>query len=684
MMCSIIRCGIGLIAAAVIALPVAAEEATAMKVVQVPAHELFRAATMTEVDAAFDSSLAAHPRLLLTDEKMAEVRKKIARDSRWSELFEELRKVGDSLSERSVLERKLEGKRLLDVSRDGLHRIFTWAFLYRYTHEQKYADRAEREMLAIADFSDWNPSHFLDTAEMTTAMAIGYDSFYSVLSDESKSKIRTAILEKGIGPSLERSHQHWFRNTANWNQVCHAGMLYGALAIAEEDPQFAREVTLRSVNGITWSMSAYEPDGNYTEGPGYWGYGTSFNILLIAGLQTAIGTDFGRGDANGFLKSIDYYEHAFGTTGLVYNYPDCGGGRIFEPTVFWFVEKFNDPSKAWNEAKMLFDIQFSQIAQSRGPNGNISMSRMVGHRLIPCAFLWGAIGVEDSGYDGRVVALPDPPKELGFVGIGDGRNPVAMFRTCWGARWGVGGAYLGIKAGSPSAPHGHMDVGSFVYDRGLVRWAAELGPESYHEIESRGMNLWSTAQNSDRWRLYRYNNFSHNTLTINGAKQIAAARCSFARTQIASGDIDEEGWANASGPSSAVMDLTPMYQEEIGSIVRTATLLPNGDLTILDEIQSLPEKSATVEWRMVTPASVEIAEDGRSAILRQSDPLRGKGEDDKILTLALRTECEWPVAISTAEAKGPEEFDSRNSGWVITVKIEVPAGETAHLKVCLE
>ena len=30
-------------------------------------------------------------------------------------------------------------------------------------------------MLTAARFEDWNPSHFLDVAEMTFALAIGYD-----------------------------------------------------------------------------------------------------------------------------------------------------------------------------------------------------------------------------------------------------------------------------------------------------------------------------------------------------------------------------------------------------------------------------------------------------------------------------------------------------------------------------
>ena len=36
-------------------------------------------------------------------------------------------------------------------------------------------ERLEEEMLAAAGFSDWNPGSFLDVAEMTTALAIGYD-----------------------------------------------------------------------------------------------------------------------------------------------------------------------------------------------------------------------------------------------------------------------------------------------------------------------------------------------------------------------------------------------------------------------------------------------------------------------------------------------------------------------------
>ncbi|MDO4557984.1 MAG: heparinase II/III family protein [Planctomycetia bacterium] len=682
-------------------------EPTIPEVVQVPAHQSFMEVSVDAVNEAF-ANLSPHPRLLLTEEELAGVREKIGEDSRWRDYYEALRRESDLLIAKPSVERRLTGRRLLSVSREALRRIFAWSFLYRYTGESTYARRVEQELLAIAAFSDWNPSHFLDTAEMTMAVAIGYDACSDALSASSKETIRKAILEKGIAPSLKKSHQHWFRNTANWNQVCHAGMGYGALALAEEEPELARAIVRRSANGITWSMSAYEPDGNYTEGPGYWGYGTSFNLMWLAGLRSSLGTDFGRGGSNGLVRTIDYYEHVFGTTGLAYNYPDSGGGRIFEPTVFWFVDQTGDPSKAWNEAKWMYENQWSGIAQSRRPDAP-SFGSMVGHRLAPCALLWGDNGTMRAEHEGRLIGLPPAPQSLGFVGIGDGRTPVAFFRTSWED---ASAAYLGIKAGTPSAPHGHMDIGSFVYDADGVRWAAELGPENYHKIESLGMGLWSAAQDSDRWKLFRYSNFSHNTLTINGRKQLISGRCGFLSTHVASGerrrysDPSRTGESRVTEPtevreilvakedSSAVIDMTPVYRDEVESAIRTAVLSPDGTLTIRDSLRSLPEKEAVVEWRFLTPATVTPVPGGDSGegvhpekdaevlVLRQPGRIGGKGGDSGEVQRTLRYTCPYPVTHRIESADGPETFDAKNPGYqLLILTVRIPAGSETELKV---
>lgn len=51
----------------------------------------------------------------------------------------------------------------------------------------------------------------------------------------------------------------------------------------------------------------YNPDGNYPEGYGYWGYGTAFECIMLAAMESCTGTDNGlsastvsKRPANGF------------------------------------------------------------------------------------------------------------------------------------------------------------------------------------------------------------------------------------------------------------------------------------------------------------------------------------------------------------------------------------------------
>src|SRR5258708_16624217 len=80
------------------------------------------------------------------------------------------------------VERIQIGRRLLDKSREALRRLFFLSYAYRTNGGLKYLQRAEKEMLPIAPFSDCNPPHFLDVAEMTVPTSIGYHSLYNKLS----------------------------------------------------------------------------------------------------------------------------------------------------------------------------------------------------------------------------------------------------------------------------------------------------------------------------------------------------------------------------------------------------------------------------------------------------------------------------------------------------------------------
>ena len=79
---------------------------------------------------------------------------------------------------------------------------------------------------------------------------------------------------------------------------------------------------------------------------------------------------------------------------------------------------------------------------------------------------------------------------------------------------------MGFKGGSPGTNHAHMDVGSFVVDMQGVRWAVDLGGQGYHGLESRGVDLWNRGQDSERWTVFRLNNFGHKH--AGGGRPIAA------------------------------------------------------------------------------------------------------------------------------------------------------------------
>ena len=124
---------------------------------------------------------------------MEAVRQKIATDQ---PLFLMHSVIEDRTNECIPLEpikRIMVGKRLLGRCRAVLERVSMCSYMYLLSGDEMYARRAEKEMLAAANFTDWNPKHFLDVGEMPTALAIGYDWLYDWLSPESRRQQKVVV-----------------------------------------------------------------------------------------------------------------------------------------------------------------------------------------------------------------------------------------------------------------------------------------------------------------------------------------------------------------------------------------------------------------------------------------------------------------------------------------------------------
>ncbi len=520
----------------------------------------------------------------------------------------------DALLKTSPITRTLEGRRLLGESRRCVKRLLTLSMAFHLSGNRQYVERAEQEMLAVAAFTDWNPSHFLDVAEMTFAMAVGYDWMFHALSQESRDTIRTAIVQKGVTLPFTSRHKGWVRTTNNWGQVCHGGLTAGALAVLEDEPELAAKTVHNALHNVRYSMNAYAPNGSYPEGPGYWVYGTSYNVLLLAVLESALGSDFGLTKAPGFSTTGQFPALATGPSGRYFNYADGGSGRSAGPTLFWFAKRFDRSDWLLGEQELLQNT-------ISGINDRNAVSR--GSRLLPLALLW-----INSSKEEREIRMP-------LHWASEGEVPVTIHRSSW---TDPNATYVGFKGGSPSANHGQMDIGSFVLDADSVRWGIDLGAEGYHGIESRGMNLWNSRQNSDRWTIFRQQNAGHNTLVIDGQLQRAAGHGSF----VAFSD-------NATFPHS-VLDMSPVYEGQAESVRRGVAMLPSGEVLIQDQLTGL-QPGVTVRWGMITPATLE--ESGQRSIqLKQ-------GKTTLSLQLVAPATATWKE-IDTATPRN--EWDSPNRG----------------------
>lgn len=493
------------------------------------------------------ATLPPHPRLLATAQDWQSLAERQRRDPDLARFVTAIlaRARGDLA--KPAVERHLEGRRLLGVSREFLRRCLFWAFAWRLTGERVFVDRAQREMLAVASFADWNPAHFLDVAEMTAGLAIAYDWLYTELSPAVRMTLRHALIDKGIA---QARHGHkTFKATHNWGQVCIGGMVLGSLAVAEDAPELTADLLAAAQRDTTIALAAYQPDGIYPEGPGYWVYGTSYEVVLIAALRSALGTDWELMSASGLSESALFYAQSIGPTGRYFNFADCGEEDALPVALVYLARERRQPA--------LLATQRERIRRNKG----------LTERFAPLSALWWP----DTA-DGR-----SPP--LAYAG--QGIQPLAIWRTAWDDTQAL---WFGIKAGGAHCNHGHMDAGSFVLDWGGVRWAKDLGMQDYHSLESRGIDLWNMKPGSPRWQVFRLGSDAHNTLTLDGLPHSATGMATLTMAE----------------PRTARIDLSPV----LGVPAHRTARFADDAVTLDDALDAEPGRQ--VRWAMCTEAEIQI------------------------------------------------------------------------------
>ena len=491
---------------------------------------------------------------------------------------------------------------ILDVAREVKMRLKAFSYAYRMSNDPQWSQRAWTELENAATFGNstgrWNPTHFLDVAELTAAFGIAYDWLHDALTQDQRNTVLNAILENGLRPGLEAINggdNGWWRNagtTGNWNCVCNGGLTVGALAVVGDDTSGVAQQILNNVVDNANENCANGPssDGTWLETANYWYFGTTGHAEMASALLTATGSHYGLLDSNpDFVKTGLYHMHAYGPT-TVFDYGDHGPNKFSSTanSMFLYATELQQPAYA------LFQRDRADAAE-------------------PWSMFW---------YDPTVSGAywNDMPLDHYFDASTD---QWAAMRSSW---TDANALYVAIKAGSNQGhqTHNDLDVGDFVLDAMGTRWAGELGSADYN---SRGY-FTGSGQDADRWKYYRKMTEGQNTLVVGRANQLADNTVGTVKYESSGTKQGGSTVLDVPGDSTAywVADMTGSYNQ--ATSVRRGIRLLNARRQVLlrDEFST----SADVEWRMHTNATISVSSttatltlDGKTMLITVPNPPAG-------------------------------------------------------------
>ncbi len=469
--------------------------------------------------------------------------------------------------------------------------IQDFSFLYKITNDSKYAERAKKELLNICDYPNWNENHLLDTADLARGAAIGYDWLYDYLTDSEKEIVKNAIIEKALKKELELSQKYrWFDDSeSNWGIVCNSGFIFAALTIADESNfNITLPIVNNSLKNISKSLSLLYEDGSSIEGPTYWRYATSSLMYVNTVVKNLLDIKEPFSEIVDYSGMEDYLLYSYSNNGY-FNYSDSENAVFINGELGLWLGKINNSSKAVKYARTIWNKE------------NYSS---------PFNLIWYIPELDTECEEWDLDKYFDKKQVVFMKSEFDSNNMT----------------YVGFKGGVTGEAHGDLDIGTFVYDILGVRWAIDLGIETYTSDSVFNRDMFGV-----RWKYYRKKAEGHNTLVIGDSM--------FSDQVVGSKSNMKEVNLNIEEPY-VILDMTPAYKDKAANIERKLQLINNRKNLVIEDNFTL-KQCEEVSWQMHTKSEIEIISDTK-AILRQ---------DGKEIIAMLYSDCGAKFSVEEAKSK---------------------------------
>ncbi|KAL3465898.1 hypothetical protein BJX64DRAFT_285177 [Aspergillus heterothallicus] len=527
---------------------------------------IFVSLTIAAVDFA---TLPPHPRLLFTDDRAQYVLSTNTTDSYYGDILSHL-----ATTAQTAVQTPVSLSSASSWSSTIRMNVGAIAGMYRLTKDPTYSDWVIDTLLLLAALPDWDPSNFLNTADITMTASLGYDWVYEVLTDAQRSTIETAISDKAFAPAMNSSINSWSQHTNNWAQVTHGCLIIGTLAVGDVNSTLASEMMSFSLPKLKTSLEQYAPDGGYIEGYSYGAYAGIFLGLMMGAMDTALGDDLGISSLEGMDGLGAWLTYGLGQTGA-FSWAD-GAWTLSNANTLWSVgywaTRFNKPE--WLQA-MLSTFTTTQSATFQ-------------------AFLFYNSSLNSPSI------LPTIPRYAQFAGVAG-----MTYRTSWTNHTAGAGWFVGFMGGFNGRSHGHLDAGSFVIDYKGHRFAELLGSDSY--------SLPGYFTGPQRWTYYRCRTEGANTLSISSSSTTQTALAFANQVPSANNSLLWAGSFDESRSRFGVANLTQAYADVATSVLRGVAVVNDSQFVLRDEVVASRPVDIATSWH--TSADVAVSSDNRTATL---------------------------------------------------------------------